>query len=96
MLLVLLSTYWCCLYISLRGFNLILVPIVSEISGTIFLENFLNDIPEDSGNFRKFRNVPEFRNDPEFRNNVLEISSLRGKNRSGIQDFWNLFHNGNG
>ena len=47
LLLVLLSssTYWCCLYISLRGFNLILVPIVPEISGTIFPENFRNDIP---------------------------------------------------
>ena len=50
--------------------------------------------------FRKFRNVLEIRNDPEFRNNVPEISGLREKNRSGnrsgIPDFRNLFHNGNG
>ena len=61
MLLVLISssTYWCCLYISLRGFNLILVPIVSEISGTIFPENFLNDIPEHSGTFRNVPEIPE-------------------------------------
>ena len=36
------------------------------------------------------------RNDPEFQNNVPEISGLREKNRSGILDFRNLFHNGNG
>ena len=45
--------------------------------------------------------VPEtgnFRNDfPEnFRNDIPEISVLRGKNRSGIPVFRNLFHNGNG
>ena len=100
MLLVLLTA--CCVvltYVSLRlkGFNVILVPIVPEISGTIFPENFRNDFPKHSGNFR---NVPEFRNDPEFRNNVPEISGLREKNRSGnrsgIPDFRNLFHNGNG
>ena len=100
MLLVLLTA--CCVvltYVSLRlkGFNVILVPIVPEISGTIFPENFWNDFPKHSGNFR---NVPEFRNDPEFRNNVPEIYGLRKNNRSGnrsgIPDFRNLFHNGNG
>ena len=61
MLLVLLTTYWCCLYISLRGVNLILVPIVPEISGTIFPENFRNDIPEHSGKKIVPEIVPEFR-----------------------------------
>jgi len=50
MLLVLLTA--CCVvltYVSLRlkGFNVILVPIVPEISGTIF-----QNIPEISGTFR--------------------------------------------
>ena len=69
MLFVLLTA--CCVvltYVSLRlkGFNVILVPIVPEISGTIF-----QNIPEISGTFRKFpvygkKIVPEIV--PEFRN----------------------------